>query len=1287
MNWEVIAYGSGDFLRMVFTAVASIFGNANYIAAVQTAFFLGFLVMFIKGAVNQDVMSGAKWFLVALVLNLALLVPKTTVVITDRILPSSSAVVNNVPLGLAATAGFFSYTGDWFSRAFETVFTVPGAIRYTHNGLLFGHKILEATRTMVIPDERTYLNFTEFFSSCVVVDGVGHGRFSWEDVLEANDLLAFFSTNVAEHAARFKYVTAAGVQQILPCRSGFVGSLQPDLQAITDGIMSTSIRGFIANNSTVSAALTKYKSDLPPAILYLTGINITPEAMVLQSSLSNTMGNAILKMSRSVDDAAFATQYARLWAENERRTTYQTMGRIAEEKLPLLRALIEAFLYAIFPIITLTALVMPTAVPFTYITTLLWINLWPPLYAILNFFISYYTKGVLTELTSIYGGGFNAMATTQLMEYVTDMVATSGYLVSSLPIIAWMLVSRSGALAAMAVSRIMQGYDTSVGHAAEQITHGEGQIFGERFRYSQDHSLLVSNHPEANGGNIIAERQLATGSTVTQLPGGGISIEGLRSIGRVNLNLAHGLTEHTSQAVSDAQSDLTQKGSEYTEATQFTGQALRKFDEFMNENHRGSTKYTLTDQSTREQYSAKLKTSADTFIESHAQGLNNDERVAFQAAVYGKVGLPIPVRTAELEGDLQGSVSTHSEALRNRADIQSRADEYVNSQEYRDVTRVSAQAVLDQSTQHDLSDGKQLIDTISSSLNTQVAKGETFREAEAHLHRMEENHNNAEDFSRTISATGVDPVIQYARDHGMSPQDIDNMLIGTADGKWHESQQFLSIVAALEANGQLAVVGDHAHGPTDHFVLKDITPPAQKEPGAEYLKDKARQGIILEGEGGEVTREAVLDRIETDKRHVSSREGRRDYEYEQAAHRINPSVSQPVSAPTYLMDSTHQARQVITGAADSAFGMATDAARSVLGLESPTPSLSGPPRMEQEISHLDPGADGSSHAMEQEPAALEHGNGEAGVQDNLSFVPGHQPAGDILTPPPEPHSIDRPGLDALTPRGPETTLSGSAPIAGGLSSQGIEQEAVAFHAGGGPDSPQVILDPTGLGAGLTADRSDPEPAARRGSETGFTSAAPLAGSLISPEIQQDASTLHHGESAGETDVLTPPYEAATGQTQTMASIMEHEDLRLRPYRDGAGWSIGYGHSLTFNGTTFADGTSIPEPITKEDALRLLHEDIAQAEHDARSLIGEKTWDSLSEVRKGVMIELAYQHGYEKTSKFAECIGAVQEGDWDRAAGEILDSRTFRETDSSARMATLATRMANDDWEKGLEWQP
>ena len=53
MNWEVIAYGSGDLLRMVFTAIASAFGYSDYKIAMGIAGMLGFVAVFVKSAFNQ----------------------------------------------------------------------------------------------------------------------------------------------------------------------------------------------------------------------------------------------------------------------------------------------------------------------------------------------------------------------------------------------------------------------------------------------------------------------------------------------------------------------------------------------------------------------------------------------------------------------------------------------------------------------------------------------------------------------------------------------------------------------------------------------------------------------------------------------------------------------------------------------------------------------------------------------------------------------------------------------------------------------------------------------------------------------------------------------------------------------------------------------------------------------------------------------------------------------------------------------------------------------------------
>ena len=164
--------------------------------------------------------------------------------------------------------------------------------------------------------------------------------------------------------------------------------------------------------------------------------------------------------------------------------------------------------------------------------------------------------------------------------------------------------------------------------------------------------------------------------------------------------------------------------------------------------------------------------------------------------------------------------------------------------------------------------------------------------------------------------------------------------------------------------------------------------------------------------------------------------------------------------------------------------------------------------------------------------------------------------------------------------------------------------------------------------------------------------------------------------------LRTPERAATGQTQTLASVMEHESLRLEPYQDRGGQAIGYGHNLNTNGRTFADGTPIPSKLTREQAERLLREDLAQAERDIQDLVGQDAWTSMSEVRKGALIELSYQHGRANTAQFTQMLGAVERGDWQRVAGEILDSETFRDI-APARLAKLSTRIANDSWTQGL----
>ena len=104
MSWEIFTYGGGEFLRLVFNGVAAITGNGGYLTALKMTALIGLLWVLIEGAFQQRAMN-LQWLFGIILIYLAFMVPKVDVIITDRIDPTQSSVVSNVPLGLGMTAG------------------------------------------------------------------------------------------------------------------------------------------------------------------------------------------------------------------------------------------------------------------------------------------------------------------------------------------------------------------------------------------------------------------------------------------------------------------------------------------------------------------------------------------------------------------------------------------------------------------------------------------------------------------------------------------------------------------------------------------------------------------------------------------------------------------------------------------------------------------------------------------------------------------------------------------------------------------------------------------------------------------------------------------------------------------------------------------------------------------------------------------------------------------------------------------------------------------------------
>src|SRR5690348_8898672 len=103
MNFNVYTLGGGAYLNGILNGVTLITRNGDYFASLKIAMLFGLLATLARSA-YKGALWDWQWSLGAIMLYLAAMAPKATVVVTDNLSAANSSVVNNVPIGLAATA-------------------------------------------------------------------------------------------------------------------------------------------------------------------------------------------------------------------------------------------------------------------------------------------------------------------------------------------------------------------------------------------------------------------------------------------------------------------------------------------------------------------------------------------------------------------------------------------------------------------------------------------------------------------------------------------------------------------------------------------------------------------------------------------------------------------------------------------------------------------------------------------------------------------------------------------------------------------------------------------------------------------------------------------------------------------------------------------------------------------------------------------------------------------------------------------------------------------------------
>ena len=133
-------------------------------------------------------------------------------------------------------------------------------------------------------------------------------------------------------------------------------------------------------------------------------------------------------------------------------------------------------------------------------------------------------------------------------------------------------------------------------------------------------------------------------------------------------------------------------------------------------------------------------------------------------------------------------------------------------------------------------------------------------------------------------------------------------------------------------------------------------------------------------------------------------------------------------------------------------------------------------------------------------------------------------------------------------------------------------------------------------------------------------------------------------------------------TEVLASLQAEEGFSATAYRDSLGWlTIGYGRLIDERRSG---------GISEDEAVVLLRNDITRTVTELRRAV--PFFAGLDGPRCAVVIELGFQLGLGGLLGFRRMLAALERGDNEAAADELLDSRYAEQV--PARAARYAERL-------------
>ncbi|EFJ2950755.1 TPA: conjugal transfer mating pair stabilization protein TraG [Escherichia coli] len=766
----VYVMSGGEFFQAAFNGVATLIGTSTWDSLFHIVGFFSAMALFFVYIRGHDPKEVLKFIAVFILITSVLVIPKRTVHIIDMTNPTLVLRVDNVPTGLSVPFRFITSIGGSLTKIYDSVFHTPDSVAYSKTGMLFGATLMANTTDVVAQNSDLATLLKEYVQQCVIGDIMLSHKYSMAELMQSSDPYEIIFRKPSPLRGvivpRGNSLAQAGFQT---CEALANNVLKRELKVdSTKGGKTWDyyVNRFIGPRASADTLFGLMMADSYG--FYYQGGRDASE-ILRQNVVMNAIKQGITTHTAASGNVASLVNMADQSSNSKMRLSWAASGGLAATFVPVMHTVLMAMLVGMFPIIILLATIHGLTLPVLkgYVFSIVYLQSWPPLYAILNYAMSYYLKG------ETKGMNFSLSNLNTIQQTHSDIGLMAAWLSNSIPFIAAGLVFGLWRVVSQAGNYLGSSINSTASSAASQAADGTWAF--NNMQMENVSGFKWDTNQSVRDGQMLTQH--ASGATTTKTAGGGILHDGKSAISSLATDIQFGrmLSSSYQAQQREAESQVQSLSNSISHGSQLVGSQLTQWAQQRGNSDTVVSGADSSRATTLTQAINKLNSVADSLAkrtgistsEAVKEVLNKSQSGDFTAGVSLSVGKDklFGLLSAKANTDFSYKGSDQSSHGIN-SDISSKTDHdrSLTAQETKDV-----RDAMDVINNHRTTDNSSHTDNASSSLSEQLASNlsdlqgqiKQYNDALNRSHEYAQMASYAENNSASINSNYSQEFVNY----------------------------------------------------------------------------------------------------------------------------------------------------------------------------------------------------------------------------------------------------------------------------------------------------------------------------------------------------------------------------------------------------------------------------------------------------------------------------------------------------------------------------------------------